>query len=164
MKKVGNFLKNGVVSIDNRVNLILILILSMAAHWLVLYYFNFDQKLIKFLSNYIIPVSLLSFFVAYIFYMRELTNRTYENRSSLVRLFGRLLQIPNVILSGVSISIILAQIFYSAISDGTFLNFLPDLLLINICAPANAMFNYANERDLKRFIIPRKKKETLNFE
>ena len=95
--------------------------------------------------------------------MFEMTNRTYENRNSIVRLFGKMLQIPNVILAGVSISIILAQIFYNAISDGTFFYFLPDLIFVNVCAVANFLLNYANERDLKRFIIPRKKKETLNF-
>lgn len=163
MKKVRNFLKNIIVFIDNRTNLKLFLILSLLAHWSILYYINFDQDLVKFLSYYIIPASFFSFFAAYGCYMFEMMNRTYENRNSRVRLFGKILQIPNVILSGVSISIILAQIFYNAISDGTFFYFLPDLIFVNVCAAANFVLNYANERDLKRFIIPRKKKETLNF-
>lgn len=163
MKKSGNFLKNITVFINNRINLKLFLILSILTHWSILYYINFNQDLVKLLSYYIIPASLFSFLAAYGCYMFEMTNRTYEKRNSKVRLFGKMLQIPNVVLSGVSISIILAQIFYNAISDGTFFYFLPDLIMVNFCTAANFLFNYLNERDLKRFIIPRKKKEPLNF-
>lgn len=163
MKNLGSFLKNITVFINSRINLKLFLILSILAHWSILYYIKFDQGVVKLLSYYIIPSAFFSFLVAYGCYMIEMTNRTYEKRNSKVRLFGKMLQIPNLILSGVSISIILAQIFYNAISDGTFFYFLPDLIIVNFCTAANFLFNYSNERDLKKFIIPRKKKETLNF-
>lgn len=164
MKKVGNFLKNIIVFLNDRVNLTLILILSLLMHWLILYFFKFDESLIKWISFYIHPVTLGAFFISYACYMIEIMKRTYENRRSKIRLIGNLLQIPNLMLAGASLSIIFAQIFYNAIGDGTFFYFFSNLVMVIVCAFANFMLNYANERDLKGFIRHRKKKEPLNFE
>ncbi len=164
MEKINAFLRDHIVSFNNKINLTLILIISLLTNFLILYFFKFDKSLVVLVSFDLMPLTLALFFVVYALYMIEMTKRTYKNRDSRIRVIGKLLQIPNVVLAGVSLSIVIAHIFFGVISDAEFLYLFPVFLGVNICAFANFLLNYANERDLKGFICYRKKSDEIRFE
>jgi hypothetical protein len=145
-------IKNSINYINQRTYLWLTFVACIIAGAIFLYSNNYNKFLVLMAARRLHFYSLIPV-ATYIIFILEYKNCSYEKRHTFLRLISNLIQVPNFIISGISLNVLVNPVSLSHTQSAFFTNMFNDVMSTLFLTFMTYVVDTLIKRQCKEFII-----------